>query len=101
MNADRCALFMVDSKSNELYANLFDDGDEDGSGYKFRNGVEIRCVNKQKTNKQTDRQTDKHANCNFNLSDIRRVKCNNKKDKISHVQLAKVAYRSYVTVCAS
>lgn len=42
VNADRCALFMVDSKSDELYANLFDDGDEDGSGYKFRNGLEIR-----------------------------------------------------------
>ena len=42
VNADRCALFMLDSKTAELYANLFDEGDEDGSGYKFRNGVEIR-----------------------------------------------------------
>jgi len=42
VNADRCALFMVDSKTEELYANLFDEGDEDGSGYKFRNGAEIR-----------------------------------------------------------
>lgn len=42
VNADRCALFMVDAKSNELYANLFDEGDEDGLGYKFRNGAEIR-----------------------------------------------------------
>ncbi|XP_020627425.1 cAMP and cAMP-inhibited cGMP 3',5'-cyclic phosphodiesterase 10A-like [Orbicella faveolata] len=42
VNADRCALFMVDSKSDELYANLFDEGDEDGSGFKFRNGAEIR-----------------------------------------------------------
>ena len=44
VNADRCALFMVDSKTEELYANLFDEGDEDGSGYKFRNGAEIRYV---------------------------------------------------------
>lgn len=42
VNADRCALFMVDLKSDELYANLFDEGDEDGSGFRFRNGVEIR-----------------------------------------------------------
>jgi len=42
VNADRCALFMLDSKTEELYANLFDEGDEDGSEYKFRNGVEIR-----------------------------------------------------------
>lgn len=42
VNADRCALFMLDSKSEELYANLFDEGDEDGSGYTFRNGAEIR-----------------------------------------------------------
>ncbi|KAL9969158.1 hypothetical protein ACROYT_G021335 [Oculina patagonica] len=42
VNADRCALFMLDTKSEELYANLFDEGDEDGSGYKFRNGAEIR-----------------------------------------------------------
>ena len=45
VNADRCALFMVDAKSNELYANLFDEGDEgdeDGVGSKFRNGAEIR-----------------------------------------------------------
>ena len=33
---------MLDSKTEELYANLLDEGDEDGSGYKFRNGVEIR-----------------------------------------------------------
>lgn len=42
VNADRCALFMLDSKTEELYANLFDEGDEDGSEYKFRSGVEIR-----------------------------------------------------------
>lgn len=42
VNADRCALFMVDSRSDELYANLFDEGDEDGTGFKFRSGVEIR-----------------------------------------------------------
>lgn len=42
VNADRCALFMLDSKTEELYANLFDEGDEDSSGYKFRNGTEIR-----------------------------------------------------------
>ena len=47
VNADRCALFMLDSKSEELYANLFDEGDEDGSGYKFRNGAEIRWDLKQ------------------------------------------------------
>jgi len=33
---------MVDSRSDELYANLFDEGDEDGTGFKFRSGVEIR-----------------------------------------------------------
>ncbi len=48
VNADRCALFMLDSKSEELYANLFDEGDEDGSGYKFRNGAEIRWDLKMK-----------------------------------------------------
>ncbi|KAK3748923.1 hypothetical protein QZH41_019879, partial [Actinostola sp. cb2023] len=42
VNADRCALFMLDTKTNELFANLFDEGDEDGTGYKFRNGREIR-----------------------------------------------------------
>ena len=55
VNADRCALFMVDSKSNELYANLFDDGDEDGSGYKFRNGAEIRYKNKLRKINETKR----------------------------------------------
>ena len=33
---------MLDSKTEELYANLFDEGDEDGSEYRFRSGVEIR-----------------------------------------------------------
>ena len=90
MNADRCAIFMVDSKSNELYANLFDDGDEDGSGYKFRNGVEIRCVNKQKTNKQTNRQTNMPIAILISVI-YDELNAIIKKDKISHVQLAKVA----------
>lgn len=42
VSADRCALFMLDTRTSELYANLFDEGDEDSSGFKFRNGTEIR-----------------------------------------------------------
>lgn len=42
VSADRCSLFMFDLKTSELYANLFDEGDEDGSGFKFRSGREIR-----------------------------------------------------------
>ncbi|XP_031568532.1 probable 3',5'-cyclic phosphodiesterase pde-5 isoform X2 [Actinia tenebrosa] len=42
VNADRCSLFLLDTKTNELYANLFDEGDEDGTGFKFKNGLEIR-----------------------------------------------------------
>ena len=45
---------MVDLKSDELYANLFDEGDEDGSGFKFRNGVEIRWDLRQKKYKQME-----------------------------------------------
>ncbi|XP_048577494.1 cAMP and cAMP-inhibited cGMP 3',5'-cyclic phosphodiesterase 10A isoform X2 [Nematostella vectensis] len=39
VNADRCSLFLLDQASEELFANLFDDGNEDGS---FRCGNEIR-----------------------------------------------------------
>ena len=28
VNADRCALFLVDTESGELYADLFDEGHE-------------------------------------------------------------------------
>ena len=42
MNADRCSLFLVDSKTNELYANLFDEGEDENREYRFRNGKEIR-----------------------------------------------------------
>ena len=45
---------MVDLKSDELYANLFDEGDEDGSGFKFRNGEEIRWKKKKKGKEQID-----------------------------------------------
>ncbi|EDO32086.1 predicted protein, partial [Nematostella vectensis] len=38
VNADRCSLFLLDQASEELFANLFDDGNEDGS---FRCGNEI------------------------------------------------------------
>lgn len=43
VDADRCAMFLTDEKSNELHADLFDEGklDENGCGI-FSKGKEIR-----------------------------------------------------------
>ena len=47
MNADRASLFLVDSKSNELYASIFDVGNKNATDGldTFIEASEIRCEN--------------------------------------------------------
>lgn len=42
MNADRCALFQVDHKNQELYSDLFDIGEEKEGKPVFKKTKEIR-----------------------------------------------------------
>lgn len=42
VDADRTSLFLIDHKSGELYARIFDMGDADAAGPKTLNAQEIR-----------------------------------------------------------
>ena len=44
VNADRCALFLADSESGELYADLFDEGQELDGKPVFSKKKQIRLV---------------------------------------------------------